>query len=93
MPHDHLQRTPNVSNMSGAPLTKVLSNGESGLPESRVLIIGTGGTICMQDGPDGLQPSGDFLKAAMAPHPAFNDMSNPPGKLSSFYLFCLTTNL
>uniref|UniRef100_A0A8H7TSZ6 asparaginase n=1 Tax=Bionectria ochroleuca TaxID=29856 RepID=A0A8H7TSZ6_BIOOC len=49
----------------------------AGLPESRVLIIGTGGTICMQEGPDGLQPSGDFLESAMAPRPTFNDMSTP----------------
>ncbi|CAG9999865.1 unnamed protein product [Clonostachys byssicola] len=49
----------------------------AGLPESRVLIIGTGGTICMQQGPDGLQPSGDFLESAMAPRPTFNDMSTP----------------
>ncbi|KAJ6438641.1 lysophospholipase [Purpureocillium lavendulum] len=48
---------------------------DAGLPESRVLIIGTGGTICMQDGPDGLAPSGGFLESAMAPRPTFNDMS------------------
>lgn len=52
----------------------------AGLPESRVLIIGTGGTICMQEGPDGLQPSGNFLESAMAPRPTFNDQSGPPGK-------------
>ncbi|ATY66883.1 60 kDa lysophospholipase [Cordyceps militaris] len=49
----------------------------TGLPESRVLIIGTGGTICMQEGPDGLQPSGNFLESAMAPRPTFNDQSGP----------------
>ncbi|KAG5977664.1 hypothetical protein E4U55_006629 [Claviceps digitariae] len=47
----------------------------TGLPESRVLIIGTGGTICMQEGPDGLVPSANFLESAMAPRPTFNDMS------------------
>lgn len=46
-------------------------------PESRVLIIMTGGTICMQPTPDGLQPIGGFLKAAMAPRPSFNDLSSP----------------
>lgn len=51
----------------------------AGLPESRVLIIGTGGTICMQEGPDGLQPSANFLASAMAPRPTFNDQSVPPG--------------
>lgn len=48
---------------------------DAGLPESRVLIIGTGGTICMQEGPDGLAPSKGFLESAMAPRPTFNDMS------------------
>ncbi len=52
----------------------------AGLPESRVLIIGTGGTICMQEGPDGLQPSSNFLESAMAPRPTFNDQSGPSGK-------------
>lgn len=59
------------------------ANGAAGLdaslPESRVLIIGTGGTICMQNGPDGLQPSKDFMASAMAPRPSFNDMSSPKG--------------
>lgn len=56
---------------------------EQGLPESRVLILGTGGTICMQHGPDGLQPSDNFLKEAMAPRLSFNDMSSPEGQLHS----------
>lgn len=54
----------------------------AGLPESRVLIIGTGGTICMQEGPDGLAPSEDFLETAMAPRPSFNDMSGLDGSFS-----------
>lgn len=49
------------------------------LPESRVLIIGTGGTICMQNGPDGLQPTEGFMEMAMAPRPDFNDPSSPSG--------------
>lgn len=52
---------------------------DAGLPESRVLIIGTGGTICMQEGPDGLTPSEGFLESAMAPRPTFNDMSGLDG--------------
>ncbi|ROT40837.1 lysophospholipase [Sodiomyces alkalinus F11] len=44
-------------------------------PESRVLIIMTGGTICMQPTPDGLQPIGGFIANAMAPRPSFNDKS------------------
>lgn len=53
---------------------------DTGLPESRVLIIGTGGTICMQEGPDGLQPSDNFLEHAMEPRPSFNDMMTPKGE-------------
>ncbi|KND93506.1 60 kDa lysophospholipase [Tolypocladium ophioglossoides CBS 100239] len=56
----------------------------AGLPESRVLIIGTGGTICMQEGPDGLAPSEGFLESAMAPRPTFNDMSGPDVKLHAY---------
>jgi lysophospholipase len=55
---------------------------DAGFPESRVLIIGTGGTICMQPGPDGLQPSDNFMHSAMAPRPSFNDMS-PEVKLQA----------
>ncbi|KAL7797499.1 asparaginase domain-containing protein [Trichoderma ceciliae] len=56
----------------------------AGLPESRVLIIGTGGTICMQEGPDGLAPSDGFLESAMAPRPTFNDNSEPSVKLQTY---------
>ncbi|KAM4056052.1 ankyrin repeats (3 copies) domain-containing protein [Hirsutella rhossiliensis] len=56
---------------------------DAGLPESRVLIIGTGGTICMQEGPDGLAPSEGFLESAMAPRPTFNDMSGHDVKLQA----------
>ncbi|CAK7216407.1 hypothetical protein SBRCBS47491_002814 [Sporothrix bragantina] len=45
----------------------------SPFPESRVLIIMTGGTICMQPSPDGLIPMDGFLEHAMAPRPSFND--------------------
>ncbi|KAF3770987.1 asparaginase-domain-containing protein [Cryphonectria parasitica EP155] len=45
--------------------------------ESRVLIIMTGGTICMQPSPDGLVPATGFLESAMAPRPSFNDSSAP----------------
>lgn len=44
-------------------------------PESRVLLIITGGTICMQPSTGGLVPVDGFLKNAMAPRPSFNDMS------------------
>lgn len=48
--------------------------------ESRVLIIATGGTICMRPSPDGLQPIGGFLENAMAPRPCFNDKSSQKGE-------------
>ncbi|KYK56795.1 asparaginase [Drechmeria coniospora] len=57
---------------------------DADLPESRVLIIGTGGTICMQEGPDGLTPSQGFLDSAMKPRPSFNDMSGLDVKLHAY---------
>lgn len=51
--------------------------GEGNYPESRVLIIMTGGTICMQPSADGLVPMTGFLENAMAPRPSFNDASTP----------------
>ncbi|RYP41129.1 hypothetical protein DL769_011628 [Monosporascus sp. CRB-8-3] len=48
---------------------------ESKYPESRVLIIITGGTICMQPSAKGLVPVEGFLENAMATRPSFNDMS------------------
>lgn len=47
------------------------------LPESRVLIIMTGGTICMRPSSNGLTPATGFLEHGMAPRPSFNDGSNP----------------
>jgi len=61
----------------GSPPPSAVVVPETSYPESRVLIIGTGGTICMQQGPDGLQPTDNFLENAMAPRPSFNDFSNP----------------
>lgn len=56
--------------------TSVLNgNAEATYPESRVLIIITGGTICMQPSSGGLVPVDGFLDNAMAPRPSFNDMS------------------
>jgi hypothetical protein len=46
-------------------------------PESRVLIIMTGGTICMKISPEGLVPARGFLEQGMAPRPSFNDGSAP----------------
>jgi L-asparaginase/Glu-tRNA(Gln) amidotransferase subunit D len=46
-------------------------------PEARVLIIMTGGTICMKHSPEGLVPARGFLVEGMAPRPSFNDGSQP----------------
>ncbi|KAL8820424.1 MAG: hypothetical protein Q9223_001341 [Gallowayella weberi] len=43
--------------------------------ESRVLIVMTGGTICMKKSPDGFVPARGFLEFGMAPRPSFNDGS------------------
>lgn len=45
------------------------------VPESRVLIIMTGGTICMKPSPNGFIPARGFLTSGMAPRPSFNDGS------------------
>jgi 60kDa lysophospholipase len=42
-------------------------------PESLVLVIMTGGTICMKRSVNGLTPERGFLDNAMAPRPEFND--------------------
>ncbi|KAI7774419.1 lysophospholipase [Diaporthe eres] len=60
------------------------ANGaDANYPESRVLIIMTGGTICMQPSADGLVPMTGFLENAMAPRPTFNDGS-PPVRLHAY---------
>ena len=42
-------------------------------PEARVLIIMTGGTICMQKSENGLVPARGFLDACMKSRQEFND--------------------
>ncbi|KAI0118510.1 asparaginase-domain-containing protein [Hypoxylon sp. NC0597] len=59
----------------GAFTAVVNGNAESTYPESRVLLIITGGTICMQPSASGLVPVDGFLNNAMAPRPSFNDFS------------------
>ncbi|KAI0908986.1 L-asparaginase [Ustulina deusta] len=58
-------------------LPNIATDGASSqtYPESRVLLIITGGTICMQPSAGGLVPVDGFLKNAMAPRPSFNDLS------------------
>ncbi|EFR01362.1 lysophospholipase [Nannizzia gypsea CBS 118893] len=46
-------------------------------PESRVLIIMTGGTICMRPSPSGFVPARGFREAVLEPSPTFNDGSAP----------------
>lgn len=46
-------------------------------PESRVLIIMTGGTICMKRSPNGFIPARGFLESGLEPRPSFNDGSEP----------------
>ncbi|EEP79089.1 conserved hypothetical protein [Uncinocarpus reesii 1704] len=46
-------------------------------PESRILIIMTGGTICMRRSTAGFVPARGFLEAALRPSPTFNDGSAP----------------
>ena len=46
-------------------------------PESRVLIIMTGGTICMRRSINGFVPAQGFLETCMAPQHPFNDGSSP----------------
>ncbi|KAL4985091.1 asparaginase-domain-containing protein [Aspergillus falconensis] len=49
---------------------------EPPVPESRVLIIMTGGTICMRPSPAGLVPARHFQEQCLARVPTFNDGSN-----------------
>ncbi|KAJ5146376.1 uncharacterized protein N7515_000940 [Penicillium bovifimosum] len=51
-------------------------NSEEAIPESRVLIIMTGGTICMQPSPAGFVPARGFQENCMARVPCFNDNSD-----------------
>ena len=53
--------------------------------ESRVLIIMTGGTICMKDSPQGLIPVTGFMEEAMATRQSFND-GQPYGESRNFFL-------
>ena len=52
-------------------------SGDSRIPEARVLIIMTGGTICMKRSSNGFVPARGFLLSGLAPRPSFNDGSGP----------------
>ena len=62
-------------------------------PEGRVLIIMTGGTICMKSSPEGLVPARGFLKEGMATRPSFNDGSNPGERVFHLVEFCYTITI
>ncbi|KAL3470418.1 asparaginase-domain-containing protein [Aspergillus californicus] len=49
---------------------------DQSVPESTVLIIMTGGTICMRPSPAGLVPARGFQEQCLARVPTFNDGSN-----------------
>jgi hypothetical protein len=49
----------------------------SQLQDSRVLIVMTGGTICMRSSPMALVPQREFMKEAMEPQQRFNDGTKP----------------
>lgn len=55
--------------------TSVPQTPDGRTPEARVLIVMTGGTICMQKSENGYVPARDFLQRCMAPRPEFNDGS------------------
>ncbi|KAF4120216.1 60kDa lysophospholipase [Geosmithia morbida] len=75
----------NITRSTMGPAQTSSSGLDTNLPESRVLIIGTGGTICMQNGPDGLQPTERFMEMAMAPRPDFNDLTSPRVQLQAIH--------
>ena len=58
------------------PLAEHMSHAH--VLEARVLIVMTGGTICMQQSPNGLIPARNFLERCMAPRPEFNDGETHP---------------
>lgn len=61
--------------MSATPISMIADS--TAYPESRVLIIITGGTICMRRSADGFIPAKGFLQQGLAPRPTFNDGTYP----------------
>ncbi|KAJ9217225.1 hypothetical protein DTO166G4_1280 [Paecilomyces variotii] len=63
---------------TAAPISELdQPNSAAIIPESRVLIIMTGGTICMRQSPSGFVPARGFQEACLARLPTFNDGSLP----------------
>ncbi|KAJ5442867.1 Asparaginase/glutaminase [Penicillium cf. griseofulvum] len=65
----------NTGNAKMAIPELAAAEDEKPAQESRVLIIMTGGTICMQRSPAGFIPARGFQEKCMAPMPTFNDGS------------------
>jgi 60kDa lysophospholipase len=75
-----MHERPEILEMSGEAIPEArIRDILSPEPESLVLVIMTGGTICMRRSPNGLIPERGFLEKAMAPRPEFNDglLHNP----------------
>ncbi|KAJ5176883.1 L-asparaginase 1 [Penicillium canariense] len=66
-----------VFSEASLPVLGPQSPPELAVLESRVLIIMTGGTICMQPSPHGFVPARGFQNNCMARVPCFNDGSAP----------------
>ena len=66
-----------MATLDGAIPEGTESQAEAHIPESRVLIIMTGGTICMRPSSSGLVPARGFQDQCMARVPSFNDVSRP----------------
>jgi 60kDa lysophospholipase len=62
-----------LSTPGAAPAGVKVAEMRSPELESLILVIMTGGTICMKRSPDGLIPERGFLENAMAPRQEFND--------------------
>ena len=60
---DHLRNSTELAN-------------ETSAAEARVLIVMTGGTICMKRSSNGFVPARGFLESGLAPRPSFNDGSD-----------------
>ncbi|PYI07956.1 lysophospholipase [Aspergillus sclerotiicarbonarius CBS 121057] len=63
-------------NMNGTLPELAEQQPEDPIPESRILIIMTGGTICMRPSPSGFVPARGFQEQCLARVPTFNDGSH-----------------
>ena len=75
--HASLASTPSGSNSPTASIFNLPPTPTHNTPDPRILIIMTGGTICMTPTPSGLAPARGFLDTCLRPRPVFNDMTAP----------------